>query len=181
MFPLYRNHFHNSGHGKYPCRSTAVKRTLEKRGRYESCSEVATLGRNEPAAHTTSLSRIAGALPVGRPSPDRRKRRLKGQRCQWGTAPKPIETQEVSFAIFDAVQPVGCVQNDADKAILDKYTIVETQRTWQVFNWLQYFESSEIVAGLAENGFETIEISPDFAAPPSFMPPLRSAMLRTAR
>ena len=49
---------------------------------------------------------------------------------------------------------------------LDQYTIVEAGRTWQVFNWLQYFDHTDIIADLALNGFDAIEIISDFAESP---------------
>lgn len=51
----------------------------------------------------------------------------------------------------------------AEKVSLDKYTVVEAHRTWQVFNWMQYFDSSDIIAELAQNGFDAVEIAYDFA------------------
>lgn len=52
---------------------------------------------------------------------------------------------------------------DAEKVSLDKYTIVEAHRIWQVFNWMQYFDSSDIISELARNGFDAVEITYDFA------------------
>jgi len=52
---------------------------------------------------------------------------------------------------------------EMQKLTLDQYTIVEAHRTWQVFNWLQHFDSSDIRAELAQNGFDGVEIIPDFA------------------
>lgn len=54
---------------------------------------------------------------------------------------------------------------DAEKVSLDKYTVVEEHRIWQVFNWMQYFDSSDIIAELAQNGFDAVEITYDFASP----------------
>lgn len=52
---------------------------------------------------------------------------------------------------------------DAEKVSLDKYTVIEAHRIWQVFNWLQYFDGSDIIAELAQNGFDTVEVAYDFA------------------
>jgi SAM-dependent methyltransferase len=52
---------------------------------------------------------------------------------------------------------------DAEKVSLDKYTVVEAHRIWQVFNWMQYFDSSDIIAELTRNGFDAVEIAHDFA------------------
>lgn len=41
---------------------------------------------------------------------------------------------------------------------LDHYTIVEENRTWDVYNWMQYFTPEAIRAELAENGFKVVEV-----------------------
>ncbi|SHN71406.1 class I SAM-dependent methyltransferase [Desulfovibrio litoralis] len=41
---------------------------------------------------------------------------------------------------------------------LDKYTIIEKSKTWYVFNWMQYFDYSEIERELKECGFINIEV-----------------------
>lgn len=51
-----------------------------------------------------------------------------------------------------------------DKVSLDHYTIIEEQRTWHVYNWLQYFTPESIHAELTANGFEHIEITDGFDA-----------------
>ncbi|POZ58822.1 Putative SAM-dependent methyltransferase [Dehalococcoides mccartyi] len=50
-----------------------------------------------------------------------------------------------------------------EKVILDKYTIIEADREWQVFNWLKYFSSAELKDELAENGFEVTGVFSDVA------------------
>jgi SAM-dependent methyltransferase len=55
---------------------------------------------------------------------------------------------------------------EAQRIVLDKYTIVEADRTWQVFNWMQYFDRAGIAAELAQNGFGNVEIIGDFASEP---------------
>lgn len=52
---------------------------------------------------------------------------------------------------------------DAEKLMLDQYTVIEKSRTWQVFNWMQYFTASDITSELEQNGFGMVEISMDFA------------------
>ena len=52
---------------------------------------------------------------------------------------------------------------DADRLMLDQYTIVEEHRTWQVFNWLQHFDTTDIIAELNQSGFDSVEIVKDFA------------------
>jgi len=44
-----------------------------------------------------------------------------------------------------------------ENVVLDKYTIVEAARTWQVYNWLQYYDRQSLTAEFAENGFRIEE------------------------
>jgi len=50
-----------------------------------------------------------------------------------------------------------------EKVVLDKYTIIEADREWQVFNWLKYFSAAELKDELAENGFEVTGVFSDVA------------------
>ena len=43
---------------------------------------------------------------------------------------------------------------EQEKVILDKYTIIEENRTREVYNWLQYFSPKELERELNENGFK---------------------------
>lgn len=47
---------------------------------------------------------------------------------------------------------------------LDLFTIVEEQKTWRVYNWLQHFSPSALEAELKSNGFEIDDISNAFDA-----------------
>ncbi|AGG06277.1 MAG: SAM-dependent methyltransferase [Dehalococcoides mccartyi] len=50
-----------------------------------------------------------------------------------------------------------------EKVVLDKYTLIEADREWQVFNWLKYFCVTELKHELAEKGFEVADIFSDVA------------------
>lgn len=52
---------------------------------------------------------------------------------------------------------------DEEKVTLDKYTIIEKERTWVVYNWLQYFTRDSLKRELEENGFEVKEFYADVA------------------
>ena len=52
---------------------------------------------------------------------------------------------------------------EAEQLVLDKYTIVEESRSFEVYNWLQYFSRESIEAELLENGFAVSEIYADVA------------------
>jgi len=52
---------------------------------------------------------------------------------------------------------------DEDKVILDKYTIIEPERTRQVYNWLQYFTSEGLESEFSEAGFLVKGIYSDVA------------------
>jgi SAM-dependent methyltransferase len=55
---------------------------------------------------------------------------------------------------------------DAEKVVLDKYTIVEKGRMWDVFNWLQYFSVKSLEKEFEDQGFRMIEIYSDVAGRP---------------
>lgn len=55
---------------------------------------------------------------------------------------------------------------EAEKVVLDKYTIVEKERTRTVYNWLQYFAAEDLEAELAAAGFRVEELLGDVAGSP---------------
>ncbi len=55
---------------------------------------------------------------------------------------------------------------DREKVILDKYTIVESDRTRTVYNWLQYFSPEDLEREFVECGFTIEEIFSDVAGTP---------------
>ena len=50
---------------------------------------------------------------------------------------------------------------EKEKVILDKYTIVEADRLWTIYNWLQYFDPDEINKEFLESGFDVDEFYSD--------------------
>lgn len=52
---------------------------------------------------------------------------------------------------------------DKERVLLDKYTIVERDRTRQVFNWLQCFEPSEVKSEFDSCGLQVVEVLGDVA------------------
>ena len=61
---------------------------------------------------------------------------------------------------------VNTFKYEPEKVLLDKYTIIEPQRTRVVYNWLQCFSPDSLGAELAENGFEVEDIYADVAGGP---------------
>lgn len=55
---------------------------------------------------------------------------------------------------------------DEAKVILDKYTIVEAERTRTIYNWLQYFSPESLRREFEEAGFTQHEILADVAGGP---------------
>jgi len=51
-----------------------------------------------------------------------------------------------------------CIQNtfkyDEEKVVLDKYTIIEKERTRIAYNWLQYYSEDSLRKEFEENGFK---------------------------
>ncbi len=52
---------------------------------------------------------------------------------------------------------------EKEKVTLDKYTIIEKERTRIVYNWLQYFSQNSLQQELEENGFEVKDFYSDVA------------------
>lgn len=55
---------------------------------------------------------------------------------------------------------------DEEKVVLDKYTIVESNRTRTVYNWLQYFAPEELEREFVEGGFSVDSLYSDVAGTP---------------
>ena len=55
---------------------------------------------------------------------------------------------------------------DEKKVILDKYTIIESERTRQVYNWLQYFAPEDLESEFVKAGFFVKGIYSDVAGNP---------------
>jgi len=55
---------------------------------------------------------------------------------------------------------------DEEKVILDKYTIIESERTRQVYNWLQYFAPEDLEREFVDAGFYVKGIYSDVAGNP---------------
>jgi SAM-dependent methyltransferase len=55
---------------------------------------------------------------------------------------------------------------DQDKVVLDKYTIIESERTRQVYNWLQCFAREDLEREFVEAGFSVKGVYSDVAGPP---------------
>jgi len=53
-----------------------------------------------------------------------------------------------------------------EKIVLDKYTIVESERTRTVYNWLQYFEIEELEREFKESGFSIEGLYSDVTGTP---------------
>jgi 2-polyprenyl-3-methyl-5-hydroxy-6-metoxy-1,4-benzoquinol methylase len=61
---------------------------------------------------------------------------------------------------------LNIVKYDEEKVVLDKYTIVESERTRTVYNWLQYFAPEELERELVEGGFSIEALYSDVAGTP---------------
>ena len=53
-----------------------------------------------------------------------------------------------------------------EKVVLDKYTVVESERTRTVYNWLQYFTPEELEKEFVESGFSIEGLYSDVAGTP---------------
>lgn len=55
---------------------------------------------------------------------------------------------------------------DREKVVLDKYTIIEAERTRTVYNWLQYFAPEQLEKEFVEAGFSVQGLYSDVAGTP---------------
>ncbi|MFC1895903.1 methyltransferase domain-containing protein [Thermodesulfobacteriota bacterium] len=55
---------------------------------------------------------------------------------------------------------------DRDKVVLDKYTIVESDRVRTIYNWLQYFRPEDLEREFVHRGFTVEELYSDVAGTP---------------
>ena len=55
---------------------------------------------------------------------------------------------------------------DEEKVVLDKYTIIEPERTRHVYNWLQHFAPEDLEREFVEAGFFVKELYSDVAGTP---------------
>lgn len=55
------------------------------------------------------------------------------------------------------------IKYEADQVTLDRYLIVEPERHWSVFNWLQTFRPAALRRELSEAGFEVTHLSDGLA------------------
>ena len=53
-----------------------------------------------------------------------------------------------------------------EKVVLDKYTIIEASRKWEVYNWLQYFSRKSISEEFENSGFRVETYYSDVAGTP---------------
>ncbi|PLX89592.1 MAG: class I SAM-dependent methyltransferase [Desulfuromonas sp.] len=58
------------------------------------------------------------------------------------------------------------VKYDDEKVVLDKYTIVEAGRSFEVYNWLQYFSLKRLTTELNNCGFDIISTHANVAGEP---------------
>ena len=61
---------------------------------------------------------------------------------------------------------LNVVKYESEKVVLDKYTIVEPQRTWEVYNWLQYFSVETLEQEFNHAGLEIEEVFSNVAGDP---------------
>jgi len=54
----------------------------------------------------------------------------------------------------------------AERVSLDHYVIVEEERSWEVYNWMQYFTPETIAKDLKESGFKEVEFVQGFGVDP---------------
>ncbi|MBN1407610.1 MAG: class I SAM-dependent methyltransferase [Calditrichaceae bacterium] len=58
---------------------------------------------------------------------------------------------------------LNTIKYNEEKVILDKYTIIEKNKTSMIYNWLQYFSKSHLIAEFGVNGFKVENVFADVA------------------
>lgn len=58
------------------------------------------------------------------------------------------------------------VRYETDAVSLDHFTIIEEDRTWEVYNWLKHFSEDEIRLELKQAGFGAVELTDGFGVDP---------------
>jgi SAM-dependent methyltransferase len=61
---------------------------------------------------------------------------------------------------------INTIKYDDEKVMLDKYTIVEPSKTWEVYNWLQYYSTQSLAAEFEDNGFDIVAYFSDVTGTP---------------
>jgi len=61
---------------------------------------------------------------------------------------------------------LNTLRYEREKVILDKYTIIEAERTRTIYNWLQHFSPENLREELEENGFTIESFTADVAGAP---------------
>ena len=61
---------------------------------------------------------------------------------------------------------VNTFKYDDIKVVLDKYSLFEADRSWTIYNWLQYYSLSVLTAEFERNGFTISEVYADVTGAP---------------
>ena len=69
----------------------------------------------------------------------------------------------VSPTVLDSWIAYFTLKYEEEKAILDKYTIIEESRSKVVYNWLQCYSETSLRAEFEDNGFRVHEQYSDVA------------------
>ena len=72
------------------------------------------------------------------------------------------------WSVSDYYGFMNTFKYDKEKVVLDKYTIVEGTKIWEVYNWLKYYSIDILTKEFEEAGFEIIELYSDVMGSPYF-------------
>lgn len=82
---------------------------------------------------------------------------------------------------FWSAQPyyafINSYRYEQEKVFLDKYTIFEEKRTWEILNWLQCFDIDQIKQEFQENGLQIVEYYANVAGEPYHSEALEIAVI----
>lgn len=60
-----------------------------------------------------------------------------------------------------------CFKYPEESVSLDRYTVIEENHIWDVYNWLQYFSRDSIRSSLKQAGFSDVDFTDGFGVDPS--------------
>jgi hypothetical protein len=90
--------------------------------------------------------------------------------CSWNAFRRREEGASYRVSLRDGFWAPGkyyefknTFKYDAEKAAVDKYTIVEENRVRTIYNWIQYFDPQSLAAEFAESGLAVRKLLADVA------------------
>ncbi len=82
------------------------------------------------------------------------------------TGRAPSRTGMYNYRNYEYFGFLNTFKYEKEKVTLEKYTIVESDRTRIVYNWMQYFDTNDLEKELGQGGFSVDDFFSDVAGSP---------------